>query len=348
MISTKAYAAQTANSQLAPFSFERRSLQEEDIHIDIQFCGICHSDIHQARNEWGGSIYPMVPGHEIAGTVKAIGSKVTKFKIGDIVGVGCFVDSCRTCSSCKKGIEQYCDGPLVVTYNGLEKDQKTPTYGGYSKDIVVDQNYVLHIPRNLDLARAAPLLCAGITTYSPMKFAGVGKGHKIAILGLGGLGHMGVKLAAALGAEVSVLSTSASKEKDAKALGAHEFYNTRDEKTFSKLANHFDFILNTVSAPLQIGNYLNLLKVDGTLLVVGAPDKPLDLAVFPLIMKRRKILGSLIGGIKETQEMLDFCGKHNIMSDIELIDAPKINEAYERMLRSDVKYRFVINNKSIN
>lgn len=290
----------------------------------------------------------MVPGHEIAGTVKAIGSKVTKFKIGDIVGVGCFVDSCRTCSSCKKGIEQYCDGPLVVTYNGLEKDQKTPTYGGYSKDIVVDQNYVLHIPRNLDLARAAPLLCAGITTYSPMKFAGVGKGHKIAILGLGGLGHMGVKLAAALGAEVSVLSTSASKEKDAKALGAHEFYNTRDEKTFSKLANHFDFILNTVSAPLQIGNYLNLLKVDGTLLVVGAPDKPLDLAVFPLIMKRRKILGSLIGGIKETQEMLDFCGKHNIMSDIELIDAPKINEAYERMLRSDVKYRFVINNKSIN
>lgn len=346
MSKTKGYAAMTAKSSLAPYSFERREPRENDVAIDIKFCGICHSDIHQARDEWGGSIFPMVPGHEIAGIVAAVGKKVTKYKVGDKVGVGCFVDSCRKCAQCREGLEQYCADGLVLTYNGREHDG-TPTFGGYSEKIVVDENYVLRIPDNLPLDAAAPLQCAGITLYSPLKHWETGPGKKVAIIGLGGLGHMGVKLAHALGAEVTVLSQSLKKQADGKRLGADHFYATSDPATFTNLQRNFDLIINTVSAGIDWNQYLELLKVDGSMVIVGVPDKPNSVGAFSLIMGRRSLAGSAIGGIRETQEMLDFCGKHGITCDIELVPIQKVNEAYGRVLKSDVRYRFVIDMASL-
>jgi uncharacterized zinc-type alcohol dehydrogenase-like protein len=346
MPTTRAYAAQSAKAPLAPFSLERREPRANDVLIDILYCGVCHSDIHQARDEWGGAIFPMVPGHEIVGRVSKVGSAVTRFKAGDAVGVGCFVDSCRECEQCHEGEEQYCHKGMVGTYNGREKDG-SPTYGGYSTHITVDEKYVLRIPESLPLDRAAPLLCAGITTYSPLRHYGVKAGDKVAVVGLGGLGHMAVKLGKAMGAEVTVLSTSPSKEKDARALGATHFAATSDKETFQKLAGQFHFIIDTVSAPHDYNAYLGLLKVDGTMILVGAPEKPTPLSAFPLIMGRRRLGGSLIGGIRETQEMLDFCAKHNVVSDIEVIPVQKINEAYERMIKGDVRYRFVIDTASL-
>jgi len=342
MIKAKGIAATSAKSTLAPFSFERRDAKENDVVIDIKFCGICHSDIHQAKDEWGGSMFPMVPGHEIAGIVREVGSKVTKYKVGDTVGVGCFVDSCRTCSSCKQDLNQYCLEGMTGTYNALERDGKTPTQGGYSDVIVVDENYVLKIPSSIALDKAAPLLCAGITLYSPLNHWKAGPGKKVAILGLGGLGHMGVKIAVAMGAEVTVLSHSDKKREDALKMGAHHFVSTSDKEVFTKYASNFDLIINTVSAEINMNDYFELLKLDGTLVVVGVPDKPLSIHPFPLIMKRRSYSGSVIGGIKETQEMLDFCAKHNITPEIEVISPDQVNVAYERVLKSDVRYRFVI------
>jgi alcohol dehydrogenase (NADP+) len=345
-VSTKGYAAATPKAALAPFSFERRAPRPHDVSIDIKFCGICHSDIHQARDEWGASIFPMVPGHEIGGIVTAVGPTVTKFRIGDKVGVGCFVDSCRHCDSCRAGLEQYCTEHLVATYNGTEKDD-TPTYGGYSEKIVVDENYVLRMPENLPLDAASPLLCAGITLYSPLKHWKAGPGKKVAVVGLGGLGHMGVKLAHALGAEVTVLSHSNRKIDDAKRLGANHFYATSNPETFVHLKGSFDLILNTVSAEADWNEYMSLLKVDGSMVVVGLPEKQTPVSAFSLITGRRSLAGSMIGGIPETQEMLDFCGKHNIVCDIELTSIQKVNEAYERILKSDVRYRFVIDMASL-
>ena len=342
MIEAKGYAAKTAKAPLTPFNFERRDPKEHDVVIDIKFCGICHSDIHQARDEWGGSMFPMVPGHEIAGLVTQIGSKVTKFKVGDTVGVGCMVDSCRSCDHCKQDLQQYCLVGSTLTYNSYEAGTNTVTQGGYSNKIVVDENYVLTIPNNLPLDAAAPLLCAGITLYSPLKHWKAGPGKKVAILGLGGLGHMGVKLAHAMGADVTVLSHSDKKEADAKRLGADHYCNTSDSENFEKLKGHFDLIINTVSADINWNAYLTLLKLDGTMVIIGIPEKPHEVESFSLILGRRNLSGSLIGGIKETQEMLDFCGKHNITCDIELISMDKVNEAYERVLKSDVRYRFVI------
>jgi len=348
MIETKGYAAAKAKAPLTPFSFQRRDAKEHDVVIDIKYCGICHSDIHQARDEWGGSKFPMVPGHEIAGVVSAVGSKVSQFKIGDKVGVGCFVDSCRTCGPCEQGLEQYCQAGMTGTYNATERDGKTPTQGGYSNHIVVDENYVLRMPSNLPLDAAAPLLCAGITLYSPLKHWKAGPGKKVAIVGLGGLGHMGVKIANAMGAEVTVLSHSLKKMEDGKRMGAKHFYATSDKETFKKLQGHFDLIVNTVSAELDWNEYLSLLKVDGTLVLVGIPEKDTPpIGAFSLIMGRRSLAGSLIGGIKETQEMLDFCGKHNLACDIERIAIDKVNEAYERVVKSDVRYRFVIDMATI-
>jgi len=350
MSTTKGYAALTAKAPLTPYSFERRAPREHDVVIDIKYCGICHSDIHQARNEWGDflqeSIFPMVPGHEIAGVVSAVGGNVTKYKVGDKVGVGCFVDSCRTCASCTKNLEQYCDVKTVLTYNGRDNDN-APTYGGYSEKIVVDENYVLRIPDNLPLDGAAPLLCAGITLYSPLKHWGAGPGKKVAIVGMGGLGHMGVKLAHALGAEVTVLSQSLSKQADGKRLGADHFYATSDAETFIKLAASFDLIINTVSADIDWNQYFGLLKLDGTMVGVGVPEKKVPVAAMALLGKRRSLAGSAIGGIKETQEMLDFCGEHKLTSDIEVIPIQKVNEAYERVTKSDVRYRFVIDMASL-
>ena len=342
---TKGYAAQSTGEPLAPFSFKRREARPSDVVIDIAFCGICHSDIHQVRDEWGGATFPMVPGHEIAGIVKSVGSAVTKFKVGDRVGVGCFVDSCRECDACKAGTEQYCTG-LVLTYNGREKDG-TPTMGGYSENIVVDENYVLTIPDTLPLDAAAPLLCAGITLYSPLRHWHAGPGKKVAIVGLGGLGHMGVKLAHALGAEVTVLSQTRSKEADGKRLGADHYDATSDPQTFKDLAASFDLIINAVSAALDWNAYLSLLKVDGTMVVVGIPDAPVPIDAFGLVTGRRSLAGSMIGGIAETQEMLDFCGKHGITSDIETVNIRDVDAAYERVLKSDVRYRFVIDMKSL-
>lgn len=336
-----AYAAQNATSRLAPFSIERRNVGAYDVQIEILYSGICHSDIHQARGEWGGSIFPMVPGHEIVGRVTKVGDHVTTFKVGDLAGVGCFVDSCRTCPSCLANEEQYCDNGMVATYNSKDKEGKL-TYGGYSTQIVVDENYTLRVSEKLSLSGVAPLLCAGITTYSPLRHWNVGKGQKVAIVGLGGLGHMGVKFAASFGAEVTVLSTSRSKEADAKKLGAHHFAVTTEDDTIKNLKGQFDFILNTVSAQHDYNQYLNMLKLNGTMVLVGIPPKPESVQAFSLIGKRRSLAGSLIGGIKETQEMLDYCAEHNIVSDVEIIEASYINEAYERVLKSDVKYRFVI------
>jgi uncharacterized zinc-type alcohol dehydrogenase-like protein len=342
MTQAKGYAAKTAKAPLEFFSFERRAPKPHDVVIDVKFCGVCHSDIHQARDEWGGSEFPMVPGHEIAGVVKQVGSKVTKFKVGDPVGVGCIVDSCRHCSHCEQGLEQYCKEGMTGTYNSRERDGSAATQGGYSDHVVVDENYVLNIPKSLPLDAAAPLLCAGITLYSPLMHWKAGPGKKVAILGLGGLGHMGVKIAHALGADVTVLSHSNKKQEDAKRLGADHFYATSDPSTFSKLAGTFDLIINTVSADIDWNEYLSLLKLDGSMVVVGAPEKPNSVSSFSLIMGRHSLAGSGIGGIKETQEMLDFCGKHGIKSDIEVIPMKKINEAYERVIKSDVRYRFVI------
>ena len=347
MLSTKGYAVQNPKDTFKPFQFERRDPRPQDVVIEILYCGICHSDIHQARDEWGGSMYPMVPGHEIVGKVTQVGSEVRNFKVGDLAGVGCFVDSCRTCSSCKEGLEQYCEKGMSGTYNGMEQDGKTPTFGGYSSQMVVDEKYTLKVPANLPLQNVAPLLCAGITTYSPLKHFKVAPGHKVAIVGLGGLGHMGVKLAAAMGADVTVLSTSPSKEKDAKRLGAHHFVVTKDPKNMEALAETFDFILDAVSAPHDLNAYLGLLKRDGKMVIVGVPDKPTELSAFSLIMKRRTLAGSLIGGIKETQEMLDFCGQKNIVSDVEVISIKELESAYERTIKGDVRYRFVIDMKSL-
>lgn len=344
---TKGYAAKSAKTALEPFSFDRREVGDYDVGIEIQYCGVCHSDIHQARNEWQNSVYPMVPGHEIVGRVTQVGSQVTKFKVGDLAGVGCFVDSCRTCENCKQGEEQYCDGHLSVTYNGYEKDKKTLTQGGYSKYIVVDQTYTLKLPSGVDLAKAAPLLCAGITTYSPLKYCGVGKNSKVAILGLGGLGHMGLKLAASFGADVSVFSRGTAKEADAKKLGASDYISSSDSSAMAKHAGRYDFVLNTISAPHDINAYLNLLKRDGTLCVVGVPEKPMDVHAFSLIARRRKLMGSLIGGIRQTQEMLDYCTAKGVLSEIELIPMQSINTAYERMIKGDVRYRFVIDTATI-
>ncbi len=331
------YAASSADTPLAPFTFERRALREDDVGIDIKFCGICHSDIHTVKNEWGGCAYPVVPGHEIVGVVSAVGSKVTKFKVGDRVGMGCFVDGKRVHDD---ELEQYKPG-TVFTYNSKDKDG-TNTYGGYSDKIVVAQNYVLRIPDALPLDAAAPLLCAGITLYSPLKHWNAGPGKKVAIVGLGGLGHVGVKIAHALGADVTVLSQSLKKQDDGKRLGADQYYATSDPKTFETLAGAFDLIVNTVSSNIDWNAYLGLLKVDGTMVLLGVPEKPVALGAFPLIMGRRNLAGSMIGNIKETQEMLDFCAAHGITADIEKIAMKDVNAAYDRVLKSDVRYRFVI------
>lgn len=347
MIQVKAFAAYDAETPLKPFEFERKEVGPNQVQIEILYSGVCHSDIHTAKGDWGPAIYPLVPGHEIVGRIVKTGENVTKFTEGELAGVGCFVDSCRKCSSCLEGEEQFCEEGMTGTYNSYERGTTTPTYGGYSTTITVDQDYVLHVSEKLDLKGVAPLLCAGITTYSPLRYLKVGKGHKVAVLGLGGLGHMAVKFAASFGAEVTMLSTSPSKEADAKALGAHNFALTTDPATMESLANSFDFIINTVSAKHDYNTYLNLLRKNGTMVIVGAPPAGEPLQAFTLIFKRRAIMGSLIGGIKETQEMLDYCAEHNITSDVEVIDMNYINEAYERMNKSDVKYRFVIDMASL-
>jgi uncharacterized zinc-type alcohol dehydrogenase-like protein len=342
MFQTRGYAAQSPTSRLEPFTFERREPGPRDLLIEILYCGICHSDIHQARDEWGGAIFPMVPGHEIVGRVTRIGAEVKRFKVGDPAGVGCFVDSCRACASCQAGLEQYCEGHIAWTYNGTEKDEKTPTYGGYSSQIVVDERYTLKMSPKLPPAAAAPLLCAGITTYSPLRHFKVGPGQRVGVIGLGGLGHMAVKLAASMGAEITVLSTSKTKQQDARRLGAQDFVVSLDPKNLDTLTNRFDFILDTVSAPHDLDAYLNLVRRDGVLVLVGVPAKPLGVQASSLILKRRRLAGSVIGGIHETQEMLDYCAEKNITSDVEVIPMQQVNEAYERTIKGDVRYRFVI------
>lgn len=342
MIPVKGYAAQSKTHPLAPYNFNRREVGENDILIDITYCGVCHSDIHMARDEWKGSMYPLVPGHEIVGRVVQVGAKVKRFKAGDSAGVGVFVDSCRKCPHCKAGLQQYCDEGMIGTYSNYERDGKSITYGGYSSKIVVDADYAFTLKFQSGLERVAPLLCAGITTWSPLRHLNVSKGHKVAVLGLGGLGHMAVKFAASLGAEVTMLSSSKSKEADAKKLGAHHFVLTSDEDQMKNLRSDFDVILNTVSADHDITSFLRLLKTDGTMIMVGLPPDDVRLGIMTLISGRRKLMGSMIGGIPETQEMLDYCATHDILSDVEVIPNTKINEAFERILKSDVKYRFVI------
>ena len=339
---TKAYAAMSAGASLVPYTFNRREVGEHDVALKVSYAGICHSDIHQVAEEWGPAIFPMVPGHEIAGIVTSTGSKVTKFKVGDAVGVGVFIDSCRECSSCKAGLQQYCLKGMIGTYNGMEADGKTVAMGGYSDVFVINEDYALKIPANLDLQGVAPLLCAGITLYSPIKHWKVSPGMNVAIMGLGGLGHMGVKFASAMGAHVTVLSHSPNKKTDAMAMGAHDFVATNDSENLKPYEKKFDLILNTISAEIVIDDYLKLLKLDGTLVVIGLPGRPYKVNVGTLLDGRRGIAGSRIGGIPEIQEMLDFCGKKNILSDVEVIKADYINEAYKRTIASDVKYRFVI------
>ena len=338
------YAAQSPTTPLIPFSFARRSPGQLDVALDILYCGVCHSDLHTVRNEWGGTVYPCVPGHEIVGRVTAVGGLVSKFKVGELVGVGCMVDSCQHCKPCADGLEQYCDNGFTGTYNGPEQGTGANTYGGYSSHMVVRESFVLRISHGAgDLAAVAPLLCAGITTYSPLRQYNIGPGHKVGIVGLGGLGHMGVKIAAAMGAHVVLFTTSASKRQDALRLGAKEVVVSKNAEEMAAHAGSFDFILNTVAAPHDLDAFLVLLKLDGTMTLVGAPATPHPSpGVFNLIMKRRRLAGSLIGGIKETQEMLDFCAQHKIVSDIEEIRMDEIEMAYERMLKSDVKYRFVV------
>jgi uncharacterized zinc-type alcohol dehydrogenase-like protein len=347
MIPTKAYAAQTAKSALTPYIFERREPGPHDVLIEILYSGICHTDIHFVNNDWGMSLYPMVPGHEIVGRVTAVGNHVKKFKVGDHAGVGCLVDSCRECDYCKQGLEQYCQGGFVLTYSAMEKDGKTITQGGYSNKIVVDENYVLKVSDKVPLEKTAPLLCAGITTYSPLRHWKVGKGHKVGVLGLGGLGHMAIKFAVSFGAEVTVLSTSPSKESDALRLGAHNFILSTDDEQMKSAANQLDFIIDTLSVNHDYNKYVPLLKVDGTLICLGLPAEPIQIPSFNIVFFRKCVAGSLIGGLPETQEMLDYCAAHNITSDVELIPIQKVNEAYERMLKSDVKYRFVIDMTSL-
>jgi uncharacterized zinc-type alcohol dehydrogenase-like protein len=342
MYSTNAYAARAANSPLGPFSFDRREPMPNDIQLDILYCGVCHSDLHTVRDEWGGTTYPCVPGHEIVGRVVKVGRDVKNFREGDLAAVGCMVDSCRTCDDCRADLEQFCDKGVVFTYNSKDEHTGGITYGGYSKSIVVDQHFVLRISDKLDLAATAPLLCAGITTYSPLRHWKVGKGQKVGVVGLGGLGHMGVKFANAFGARVVLFTTSPGKTDDALRLGAHEVVISKNEAEMKKHAKSFDFILDTVSAQHDLNAYLSLLKRDGTLTLVGAPPEAIPIEAFSLIHRRRQLAGSLIGGIAETQEMLDFCAERGITCDIEMISIDKINEAYERMLKSDVKYRFVI------
>ena len=342
MPKTNAYAAEAAHAPLAPFSFERREVGPNDVLIDILYCGVCHSDVHQARDEWGGSIFPMVPGHEIVGRVVEVGNHVKQFKTGDLAGVGCMVDSCQHCSSCDEGLEQYCENGFTGTYNAKERESGAPTYGGYAKQIVVREEFVLRISDKLDLAGVAPLLCAGITTYSPLRQWQVKPGDKVGVVGLGGLGHMAVKLAAAMGAEVTVFSTSPEKEKDAQELGAHKFILSKDAAAMQAAGNYFDLIINTVSAKIDLAPYLNALRLDGTLVLLGVPPEAPQVHAFNLIAKRRRIAGSLIGGIQETQEMLDFCAEHNIIADVEVIPMQDINDAYERMIKGDVHYRFSI------
>jgi uncharacterized zinc-type alcohol dehydrogenase-like protein len=346
MYPAKAYAAKSAIEPLAPFEFFRREVGVKDVLIDIKFCGICHSDIHQVRNEWGGSVYPMVPGHEIVGLVVEVGSQVKQFKVGDKVGVGCLVDACRVCPDCKDGYEQFCLHP-VFTYNNLEKDGKTLAQGGYSTHIVVDENFVLKIPQKMALDGAAPLLCAGITTYSPLRHWEVGPDKKVGVIGLGGLGHMAVKIAKAMDAQVTVLSRSRNKETDAKRLGADHYIATNEDKAFEKLARTFNLIICTVSTEIDWNQYLDTLVRDGTMVLLGVPPKAVPVEAGNLIFGRHSLAGSLIGGIQETQEMLDFCGKHNIVSDIEIIPIQKVNEAYERVIKGDVKFRFVIDMASL-
>ncbi|KAK3605093.1 hypothetical protein CHS0354_000760 [Potamilus streckersoni] len=343
----KAYGTTAADAPLKRMDIQRRNVTERDVEIEILYCGICHSDLHTAKNEWGNSLYPVVPGHEIVGKVKQVGSKVTAFKAGDIAAVGCMVDSCRTCHPCKEGMEQFCKSFPTFTYNSPDKHIGEQTFGGYSESIVVDEHFVLRVPTNLNLAAVAPLLCAGITTYSPLKRWNVGAGKKVGIVGIGGLGHVAIKLAKAMGAYVVVFTTSKSKVKDANELGANEVVISTDEPAMSSYANSLDFILDTVSATHNINSYLNLLKLDGTFVMVGAPEHPLSLAAFSIIFPRRILTGSLIGGIPETQEMLNFCAKHNITADIELIDIQEINKAYERLVKNDVHYRFVIDMSSL-
>ncbi|MDF0529211.1 NAD(P)-dependent alcohol dehydrogenase [Tsukamurella sp. 8F] len=341
-----AYAAQSATEPLAPLAIERRDPGPHDVEIHIEYAGICHSDIHTARSEWGAARYPVVPGHEIAGTVTAVGDDVAKYRVGDRVGVGCFVDSCRECEPCRAGEEQYCVRGMTGTYNAVGRDGQ-PTQGGYSTSIVVDENYVCRIPEGIDLAEAAPLLCAGITLFSPLRHWNAGPGKRVAIIGLGGLGHMGVKIAHAMGAEVTVLSQSLKKMEDGLRLGADHYYATSDPDTFKKLRGSFDLILNTVSANLDMHQYFGLLAVDGTLVELGLPEHPVPVNVFDLTRNRRSFAGSMIGGIAQTQEMLDFCAEHGLGAEIEVISAEKINEAYERVVASDVRYRFVIDTATL-
>lgn len=347
MPSAKAYAALKAKEPLKPFDLTRREPGPNDVVIDILFCGVCHSDLHQVREEWDPATFPMVPGHEIVGKVEAVGASVKKFKTGETVGVGVFVDTCRTCASCKENLEQYCDGTIIWTYGGVEKGTGKNTYGGYSTKIVVDENYVLRISPKLKPQEAAPLLCAGITTYSPLKHWGAGPGKQVAILGLGGLGHMGVKLSAALGAETTVLSHSSAKKADAQRLGAKHFADMSDPKSFTQLAGRFDLIVDTVSADHDFTKYMDLLKRDGTLVLVGLPPKAPSIRAFALTGKRRRVAGSQVGSIKETQEMLDLCAEKGFGADVEVLPMQKIDEAYERMLRNDVRYRFVIDLASL-
>jgi alcohol dehydrogenase (NADP+) len=346
MPSTPALSAPSAGASFEETTIERRATRPDDVEIDVKYCGICHSDVHQARDEWGGSIFPMVPGHEIAGVVTAVGADVTRFSVGDRVGVGCMVDSCGECEYCVAGEEQFCVKGNVQTYNGREYDG-TPTYGGYSRQIVVKDRFVVHIPDSLELQDAAPLLCAGITTYVPLKHWGVGTGTKVAVVGMGGLGHVGVQIAAAMGAEVTVLSQTLSKRDDGLRFGAKEYYATSDRETFKQLRSSFDLILNTVSANFDIGAYLRLLRVDGTLVTVGAPPAPYEVQAFSLIAGRRRLAGSAIGGLPDTQQMLDFCAEHGVKPAIELIGADAVDGAYDRVVSSHVRYRFVIDTATI-
>ena len=339
---TRGYAALSAKSNLVPFEFERRELGSHDVGFAIEYAGICHSDIHQVREEWGPALFPMVPGHEIVGTVTSVGATVKKFRVGDRIGVGVFIDSCRKCSNCTRGLQQYCLEGMTGTYNGYERNTQTIAYGGYSNNFVIDENYAVTVPTNLEMSGVAPLLCAGITLYSPIRHWKVGPGSKVAVMGLGGLGHMGVKFAAALGAEVTVYSHSSHKEADARNMGATDFVVTKDNEWHKPLRKKFDLILNTVSADMDLDPYLSTLATDGTLVIIGLPGKPYAINAGSMLDGRRSIAGSMIGGMPELQEMLNFCGEKNILSDVEVIEADYINQAYERTVASDVKYRFVI------
>ncbi|NBG82890.1 alcohol dehydrogenase catalytic domain-containing protein [Acinetobacter baumannii] len=341
------YAALSSETPLVPFKFERRTPREDDVVIQIEYCGVCHSDLHQAKNDWGFSAYPLVPGHEIVGRVTSIGPKVTKYKVGDLVGIGCMVDSCRTCSACHSGLEQYCEEGNIQTYGGVDRHDQRPTYGGYSQSITCSQDFVLKVPENLDAQAVPPLLCAGITTWSPLRHWNVGKGSKVAVVGLGGLGHMAIKLANALGAEVTLFTRSANKEQDAKQLGAHHVVLSTDENQMKSVLNQFDLIVDTVPYNHDLKPYIPTLALNGTIVLVGYLGE-ISANSVPMILGRKSIAGSVIGGIKETQELLDICGEHNIVSEVEMINMQNINEAFERMLKSDVKYRFVIDMKTLS